>query len=202
MARAKKKKAQAPKKARKAASRPARRRAAAKRAAPAPKRAAGNGADTQRTVEQFLYRQADLLDRRDWSGFIDLFAADGVYWMPASPEQTTGEGVPSIFFEDRDLMRVRMKRVMHPHAWSQAADWGTNHVVSNVMIEREDKRTGAVVVRSRFHMMEFRRDASRHFAGSYVHHLSRTPDGWRIRMQRVDMVNGEGAYDYVLQVWV
>ena len=61
---------------------------------------------------------------------------------------------------------------------------------------------GQLVVRSRFHMMEFRRDASRHFAGSYIHHLVRTGDGFRIRLQRVDMVNAQGAYDYVLQVWV
>ena len=45
-------------------------------------------------------------------------------------------------------------------------------------------------------------NATRHFAGSYIHHLRRTRDGWRIRLQRVDMVNAEGAYDYVLQVWV
>lgn len=195
MARAAKKKARAPAKTAKAA-RP-------KRAAAAPRVARrANGADTLREVEQFLYRQAELLDRRQWSDFIELFAADGVYWMPASPEQTTGDGVPSIFYEDRDLMRVRMKRVTHPHAWSQAVDWGTNHLVSNVMIEREDGRTGEMVVRSRFHMMEFRRDATRHFAGSYVHHLRKTRGGWRIRLQRVDMVNAEGAYDYVLQVWV
>jgi len=183
--------------ARKAARRPLR--------APAPRRAAakpGNGADVQRAVEQFLYRQAELLDRRQWADFIELFAADGVYWAPASPDQTTGEGVPSIFYEDRNLMRVRMKRVTHPHAWSQAPDWGTNHLVSNVVIEHEDAKTGALVVRSRFHMMEFRRDQSRHFAGSYVHHLQRARDGFRIKLQRVDMVNGQGPYDYVLQVWV
>jgi len=57
-------------------------------------------------------------------------------------------------------------------------------------------------VRSRFHMMEFRRDASRHFAGTYRHQLLRTKDGYRIKLQRVDMVNGQGPYDYVLQVWV
>jgi benzoate/toluate 1,2-dioxygenase beta subunit len=179
------------------------RRAPAKKSARRPRSTrTRNGADTQREIEQFLYRQADLLDRGQWTDFIDLFAADGVYWMPASPEQTTGDGVPSIFYEDRDLMRVRMKRVTHPHAWSQAPDWGTNHVVSNVMIESEDARKGEVVVRSRFHMMEFRRDALRHFAGSYIHHLRRTSGGWRIRLQRVDMVNGQGTYDYVLQVWV
>jgi benzoate/toluate 1,2-dioxygenase subunit beta len=196
MARAAKKRPRAPAKKKAKAAGP--KRPAAR--APAPRRA--NGADRLREIEQLLYRQAELLDRRQWAEFIELFAADGRYWMPASPEQTTGDGVPSIFYEDRDLMRVRMKRVGHPHAWSQAVDWGTNHLVSNVMIEREDARTGEVVVRSRFHMMEFRRDATRHFAGSYIHHLRRTRDGWRIRLQRVDMVNAEGAYDYVLQVWV
>ncbi|HUZ75564.1 MAG TPA: aromatic-ring-hydroxylating dioxygenase subunit beta [Stellaceae bacterium] len=161
-----------------------------------------NGGDRLRDVEQFLYRQAALLDGRRWAEFIDLFDQDGVYWAPASPEQTTGDGVPSIFYEDRDLMRVRMKRITHPHAWSQAPDWGTNHVVGNVMIASENARTGELVVHSRFHMMEFRRDASRHFAGSYVHHLRPTADGFRIKLQRVDMVNGQGPYEYVLQVWV
>lgn len=207
MARAKASKAKAKPKAKPSAK--ARRSARAKAVSPARKampartapRAAANG-DPLRAVEQFLYRQAALLDERDWEGFIALFAEDGLYWMPATPDQTTGDGVPSIFYEDRDLMQVRMKRVMHPHAWSQAPDWATNHVVSNVMIESADARTGDVVVRSRFHMMEFRRDASRHFAGAYRHHLVRTRDGYRIKQQRVDMVNGEGPYDYVLQVWV
>ncbi|MCG8694779.1 MAG: aromatic-ring-hydroxylating dioxygenase subunit beta [Minwuiales bacterium] len=161
-----------------------------------------NGLDTQREVEQFLYRQAEILDAKQWADFIDLFTADGHYWMPATPDQTTGEGVPSIFYEDRDLMTVRMTRVGHPHAWSQAPAWGTSHLVSNVVIEKDDKKKGEIVARSRFHMMEFRRDASRHFAGTYRHHLRRTSDGLRILEQRVDMVNGEGVYDYVLQVWV
>jgi benzoate/toluate 1,2-dioxygenase subunit beta len=157
--------------------------------------------DKLRRVEQFLYRQADILDGRRWLEFVDLFTEDGIYWMPASPEQTTGEGVPSIFYEDRDLMTVRAKRVTHPQAWSQAPLWGTSHLVSNVTIEAEGPM-GALTVRSRFHMMEFRRDTSRHFAGSYVHNLMPTRDGYRIKLQRVDMVNGQGPYDYVLQVWV
>ena len=180
---------------------PRRKRAAAAARAPAKHPAKVNGAhDTLREVEQFLYRQAELLDERRWDDFIELFATDGLYWMPAAPEQTTGEGVPSIFYEDRNLMTVRMKRVTHPHAWSQSPAWGTSHLVSNVAIEKES--AGEVVVRSRFHMMEFRRDVSRHFAGTYRHRLAKTKDGYRIKLQRVDMVNGQGPYDYVLQVWV
>jgi 3-phenylpropionate/cinnamic acid dioxygenase small subunit len=158
--------------------------------------------ETQRAVEQFLYRQAELLDTKRWREFIDLFAADGVYWVPAQPEHTSGEGVPSIFYEDRDLMTVRMNRMLHPHAWSQKTAWGTNHVVSNVVIEGENAATGEIAVRSRFHLIEFRRDEIRHFGGSYRHTLARAPDGFRIRHQRVDMVNAEGPYEYVLQAWV
>ena len=35
---------------------------------------------------------------------------------------------------------------------------------------------GDVIARSRFHMMELRRDDVRHFAGSYFHHLSKNKD--------------------------
>ena len=157
--------------------------------------------DVQHAVEQFLYRQADLLDTKKWQDYVDLFAADGVYWVPADPAHTTWDGMPAIFAEDKNLMTVRMKRVLHPDAWSQRPAWGTNHVVSNVRIDKVAKN-GDVQASSRFHMMEMRRDDVRHFAGSYKHHLKKTKGGYRIQLQRVDMTNAQAAYDYVLQVWV
>jgi 3-phenylpropionate/cinnamic acid dioxygenase small subunit len=78
--------------------------------------------------------------------------------------------------------------------------WGTNHLVGNVVVEAVEGDT--VRVYSRFQMMELRRDTVRHFGGSYRHTLVRTPAGLRIRLQRVDMMNGQAAYDYVLQAWV
>jgi 3-phenylpropionate/cinnamic acid dioxygenase small subunit len=155
---------------------------------------------SQHAVEQFLYHQAELLDRKEWERWIGLFADDGVYWMPPEPSYTTWDGTPAIFAEDKNLMRVRMGRVLHPDAWSQRPLWGTNHVVSNVIIESDSPQE--VRVRSRFHMMELRRDDVRHFAGSYSHHLLKTKEGYRIKLQRVDMTNAQAAYDYVLQVWV
>jgi 3-phenylpropionate/cinnamic acid dioxygenase small subunit len=74
-------------------------------------------------------------------------------------------------------------------------------VVSNVVIDKVAKN-GDVVVRSRFHMMELRRDDVRHFAGQYTHHLKKAKGRYRIKLQRVDMTNAQAAYDYVLQVWV
>jgi 3-phenylpropionate/cinnamic acid dioxygenase small subunit len=155
---------------------------------------------SQHDVEQFLYRQSELLDTKRWQDWIDLFTPDGIYWMPPAPEYKTWEGQPAIFSEDRNLMTVRMNRVLHPDAWSQRPLWETNHVVSNVRIEKSSAK--GLVVKSRFHMLELRRDDVRHFAGSYEHHLVATKKGYAIKLQRVDMANAQAAYDYVLQVWV
>ena len=162
--------------------------------------AASTGGDVQRRVEQFLYAQSELLDNKLWQSFIELFAGDGVYWMPSAPEQTDWEGEPSIFAEDKPMMRVRMGRVTHPNAWSQAPLWVTNHIVGNVVIESETAKE--VVVRSRFHLMELRRDNVRHFGGTYRHTLVKKGQGFAIKLQRVDLFNGQAPFDYVLQIWV
>ena len=130
-----------------------------------------------------------------------LFTPAGIYWMPPDTTYETWEGQPAIFAEDRNLMTVRMKRVLHPDAWSQRPLWETNHVVSNVILEKKD-RNGEIEVRSRFHMMELRRDDVRHFAGAYSHRLVKVKNQFKIKLQRVDMTNAQAAYDYVLQVWV
>ena len=153
-------------------------------------------------VEMLLFRQAALLDAKRWQEWIDLFEEDGVYWMPVEPSQTDWLSEPSIFAEDKLMMEIRMGRLSHPNAWSQAPMWGTNHLVGNLIIESAQPGAQEVVVYARFHMMEMRRDHVRHFGGTYRHRLVRTPDGLRIRLQRVDMMNGQAAYDYVLQAWV
>jgi 3-phenylpropionate/cinnamic acid dioxygenase small subunit len=172
------------------------------RPASAPTTGATTGAttDTLREIEQLLYRQSELLDAKLWQDYIDLFTDDGVYWMPVTPEQTEWEGSPSIFAEDKHMMEVRMGRVTHPTAWSQAPMWSTSHVIGNVVIEAE--APGEWRVRSRFHMMELRRDAVRHFGGTYRHTLVRQAGQLKIKLQRVDMFNAQAPYDYVLQVWV
>ena len=154
----------------------------------------------QREVEQFLYRQSAMLDNKRWQDYIDLFSEDGLYWMPPAAHYTTWQGQPAIFVEDPDFMTVRMKRIQHPNAWSQQAEWCTTHVVSNVVIEKVTATE--VHVRSRFHMMELRRDDLRHFGGTYRHQLKRTKDGFRILLQRADLFNAQAPFEYVLQIWV
>ena len=162
-----------------------------------------NGVDTQRAVEQFLFSQAEILDDRRWDDWLALFTPDGRYWMPVTQDQKEWDGVPNIFNEDIHIMEMRARRVVHPRAHSQKPPMRLSHVVSNVVVEKDDPRTGEVVTRAKFYAAEFRRDNVRHFAGSYRHTLKRDGNGgFKIKLQRVDLVNAEGPYEYVLQYWL
>lgn len=158
--------------------------------------------ETKRTVEEFLFLQAEMLDGKRWAEFIDSFTDDGIYWMPARPEQTTWKDTPSIFAEDRYLMTIRMKRMMHPRAWSQAAEWGTSHLLSNVRVSAEDHESNVLVALSRFHVVELRGDGQRHFTGSYFHRLLRTDRSYKILLERVDLLSARATFDYVIQAWI
>ena len=156
----------------------------------------------RREVEDLLYEQGARLDAADWAGFIDLFTPDGIYWMPALPTQTDWVAEPSIFADDQALMQIRLQRLAHPRAWSQEVPWATSHCVSNVRIAQWLPDTGELVATSRFHATEVRGDAQRHYAGAYRHHLRRTAAGWRIALQRVDLLSAQLPFEYVLLAWL
>ena len=58
------------------------------------------------------------------------------------------------------MMEIRMNRLLHPNAWSQAPMWSTNHLLGNVIVEAISD--DLIEVSSRFQMMELRRDDVRH----------------------------------------
>jgi 3-phenylpropionate/cinnamic acid dioxygenase small subunit len=153
-------------------------------------------------VEQFLFRQSECLDTRDWDGWLELFAPTGLYWIPAHPDDPSPDGRPSICCEDHYLMRTRVKRLRNPKAWSQLPPHRTSHVVSNISILDDGEENGFIIVQSRFHMVEVRRDKQRYMAGRYQHRLLRSDETLKIDLQRVDLLNYDAPLDYVLQSWV
>ena len=157
--------------------------------------------ETQLAVERFLYCQAEILDEKRWDEWLALFTEEGHYWMPVTEDQPDGEGVPNIFWENLNMMKMRIRRNTHPQAHSQAPPNRLCHVVSNVIVESEDPN-GDIVVRARFHCAEYLRYGIRNFTGRYRHYLKKATDGYRIALQRVDLVNREGPYEYVIQWWL
>src|ERR1700758_5101910 len=145
--------------------------------APAPPAAAG----IDRTAfETFLIQEARLLDERRFREWMELFAEDGTYWVPAVPDQASPFDQASLFYDDRELMKTRIDRLEHPRIHVQTPPSRTAHLVGNILIEEADQSKGEYVVGSTFIMVEYRDDAQRIFAGRQHHRLRRHGDSFRI----------------------
>jgi benzoate/toluate 1,2-dioxygenase beta subunit len=164
---------------------------------PAPSRAPAppaTGLD-RAAVEEFLVHEARLLDERRFRDWMELFAEDGTYWVPAVPDQASPFDQASLFYDDRDLMRTRVERLEHPRIHVQTPPSRTAHLVGNVIVEEADAAKGEVIVGSTVIMVEYRDDAQRVFAGRQRHRLRREGASFRIVQKRVDLINCDSAFE-------
>ena len=146
-----------------------------------------------RSLEQFLYHEARLLDEQRWEDWEALFTDDGAYWMPATHGQPDPLNHVSLMYETTLLRAVRVRRYSHPNAMSLQPYPRSVHQVSNVMLDRFDSDSGETVVNSRLIMLEFRRDVQQIYGAAVTHHLVRSVDSYRIKLKKVELVNCEGA---------
>jgi benzoate/toluate 1,2-dioxygenase beta subunit len=158
---------------------------------PVPSAAAGEGAP----LEQFILREARLLDERRFREWMDLFADDGTYWVPAVPDQQSPFDQASLFYDDRDLMQTRIERLEHPRIHVQTPPSRTAHLVGNAVVDMSDEANGEYLVSSTVIMVEYRDEQQRVFAGRQHHRLRRDGAGFRIVQKRVDLINCDSAFE-------
>jgi 3-phenylpropionate/cinnamic acid dioxygenase small subunit len=144
--------------------------------------------------DDFVIDEARLLDERRFRDWMELFADDGTYWVPAVPGQTSPLDQASLFYDDRDLMKTRIDRLEHPRIHVQTPPSRTAHLVGNVVVEADDGKD-EVVVGSTLIMVEYRDDAQRVFAGRQRHRLRRDGASFRIVQKRVDLINCDSAFE-------
>ncbi|HEY6993707.1 MAG TPA: aromatic-ring-hydroxylating dioxygenase subunit beta, partial [Xanthobacteraceae bacterium] len=128
----------------------------------APARAAappGASGTDRAPIEAFLIHEARLLDERRFREWMELFAEDGTYWLPAAPDQESPLDQASLFYDDRELMRTRVERLEHPRIHVQTPPSRTAHLVGNMIIEQADEARGEVLVGSTVIMVEYRDEA-------------------------------------------
>ena len=86
-----------------------------------------------------------------------------------------------------------MRRLASPRMYSQEPRSRTSRIIANVSIEAADD--AARTVRSKFMMIEYRRDSQRIFGGTAFHRLVQSEDGVRIAWKRVDLVDCDAPMD-------
>ena len=146
-------------------------------------------------IEQFLYREAQLLDTQRYEEWLELYTEDATYWVPLEQGQGEPFETSSIIHDDRTLLELRVKQARHPRAHARLPLARTVHQVGNIMVLSE--KNSEIKVASTLQLVEFRSERQRLWGSLVEHRLRREPGGFRIAHKRVDLVNSEGELDGV-----
>lgn len=101
-----------------------------------------------REVEDLIYREATLLDRKKWEEWLDLFTEDAVYWVPAwrSEEETTDDPdtqLNLIYLRNRGGLEDRVFRIESRDSYASVPLDRTVHLVGNVVVGEANGETVA-----------------------------------------------------------
>ena len=92
----------------------------------------------KREVSELVYREATLLDRRQWDDWIELYTEDAVYWVPswASEEETTSDPETQLnllYLRNRGGLEDRVFRIKTERSSaSSLPEPRTLHLIGNI----------------------------------------------------------------------
>jgi 3-phenylpropionate/cinnamic acid dioxygenase small subunit len=155
--------------------------------------------------ERFLLHEAQLLDDGQFDDWLALFTPEAWYWVPSEPDQVDPVETVSLIYDDRRLLETRVRRLSSPRMYSQEPRSRTCRMVGNVTIEETSpvpalaRLRGRIewgyTVRSKFMMIEYRREQQRLFGGTALHRLVQADGRVMIAWKRVDLVNCDAPLD-------
>ena len=156
-------------------------------------------------IEQFLYREARLLDARQFRQWLELFTDDVRYWMPMrsnrytttskaisildgsryEEEDLSKEGDLAIMDETKDSLVRRIDRLDTGMAWAEDPPSRTRHFVSNIEVE-PGERESEIKVYSNFIMYRTRAEKEEDFYVGSREDILRNVDGeWKIARRKI-----------------
>jgi 3-phenylpropionate/cinnamic acid dioxygenase small subunit len=150
-------------------------------------------------VEAFLYAEAELLDQRRFTEWLDVLADDLVYFMPlrrnvpagqhAEHENTkVGQDI-NWFDEDKWTLTKRVEQIMTGIHWAEEPLSRITHMVSNVQIEDvmpSDGEPQEVTARSRFLIYQNRAETETYlFVGRRIDRLRNDAGAWKLARREI-----------------
>ena len=161
--------------------------------------------EVTREVEQFLYREARLLDERRFHAWLELFTDDVRYWMPGrsnrypkvskaivildpdrySEEELTREDELAILDETKETLGRRIARLETGMAWAEDPPSRTRHLITNIEVASEIQ-DGELTIHCNFIVYRSRLEREEHlFVGQLSDVLRRTENGLLLARRKI-----------------
>jgi 3-phenylpropionate/cinnamic acid dioxygenase small subunit len=150
---------------------------------------------TRSEAEDFLYREARLIDERQLDEWLTLFAKDGLYWVPIDESKPRQHNMSIIY--DTPLRREeRVHHILRTTFPSQSPPSRTVHMISCVEVF-PGKAEGEVTVRSNQVIHEIRggdfRQTGlgelRHLVATVEHVLRRDGEELKIAVKKITLID-------------
>ncbi|MBY5917545.1 benzoate 1,2-dioxygenase small subunit [Rhizobium leguminosarum] len=146
----------------------------------------------------FFYREARLLDDREWDEWLTCYAPDVIYWMPAWDDddritEDPQSQISLIYYPNRDGLEDRVFRIKTERSGASTPEPRTSHNVTNVEVLAH--RGDEVDVRYNFHTLNHRYKVTDHFFGTMFATLRKGDDALLIARKKIVLKN-----DYIRQV--
>lgn len=146
-------------------------------------------ATLQHDVEQFLYREAALLDEWRLDEWFALMHPEVEYRVPApGSDHLDPRHTLQVIHDNHTRLGGRVTRLKSKHAHAESPHSRTRRFVTNVRAEAQEG--GAVVAHANFHVMRTRLGQLDHFLGAYRYVLVPGAEGFLVRERVATLDHG------------
>lgn len=143
-----------------------------------------------------LTREGMYLDERDWDPWLNLYAPDAVYWVPAWRDEDTETGDPTteisqIYHATRRGLEERVMRVRSGQSVTARPLPRTTHFITNVVAVEID--LGIIVARANWMVQVYQpRTAKQHVNfGHYELRLVQQEEIWLTVWKKIHLKNDQ-----------
>lgn len=149
-------------------------------------------------IQAFLYREARLLDDRQWDEWLQCYRQDAEFWMPAwdDDDQLTRDPqseISLIYYPNREGLEDRVYRIKTERSGASTPEPRTTHQISNLEVLKEAGDT--VELRFNWHTLSHRYKKTDSYFGSAFYTLDVSGETPLITRKVVQLNN-----DYIHQV--
>lgn len=146
-------------------------------------------------VEQFLYKEARLQDDNLYNEWEELWADDGIYWVPANGSDIDPEKQMSIIYDHRSRIALRVRQFYTGKRFSAEPASKLRRVVSNIELLSEEG--GEVTVASNAMIFESTTRIDNVWATRNEFILRKEFGSFKLVRKKVVLVNNDKALDTI-----
>lgn len=119
---------------------------------------------------ELIWREAELLDRKDYRAWLDLWDTSGFYVVPIDPDTTDFAATLNYAYDDQDMREKRVQRMTSGYSASAIDAARTVRTVSRFTLTSDT--ADIVEVNSAQVIVAYKRGTSTLFAADLTHRIS------------------------------